>query len=194
MSMFRIQAGTNPRNKPSAAFIAVYTEAPVYEDYHEVPEDVRQTIIPLVMFLHRWDGKIGFMGGMVEEGESLAEAAAREAKEEAWFDVNIDDMQLVCSHETPRLVTNLFAVSVDLETFRDILYHQQQAQHFLAESCLFAAYFRNYPTKKKMAFDNFMEHNFAPTVKEEIACLVRFLGWEDKYGIQVSDELAGATR
>ena len=35
------------------------------------------------------------------------------------------------------------------------------------------------------SFDNFIQNNFAPTVKEEISDLIIALGWEEKYGLPI---------
>jgi len=185
-----IETGSNPNNKKQAVFVSIYTETPIWRNYHEISEENRTTIVPLVLMLQRWDGKIGFIGGNVDGDESLKEAVIREVKEEAGFDVPamlLTQMSLICSHETNKNVTHLMGLKVSEEIFRSILVNNHKAEHFLSEGTLFSVQMINYPHKP--SFDNFMQNNFAPTVKEEIYEFVKELDWLSKYNLNISDPL-----
>lgn len=180
MSFIKIEKGTNPNNKPQAVFVAFVTEAPVYKDYSEGDLHGSSKNVPLVLMNHRWDGRIGFAGGMVETGESLWDAVCRETFEELGHVMQKGDAQLVCSHETPKLVTSLYVVKATPEEFKRILLEQGTAEHFLSEGSFFSVHFQNYTTKKP-AMDTFMRNQFAPTVVAEINELVTYMEWNDKF-------------
>jgi ADP-ribose pyrophosphatase YjhB (NUDIX family) len=113
--MKRIKFGTNPNNKKQAVFVAFHGSQKVYENCEEVSEAERQTDIKLLFMVNRWDGKIGFPGGNVEDGETLREAAVREVKEELGYTVYDFDLEPVCSHDS-KIVTHLFSVEVGYDT------------------------------------------------------------------------------
>jgi 8-oxo-dGTP pyrophosphatase MutT (NUDIX family) len=180
--LHKIIPGTNPANKNEAVFIAVTTEADIYRDYEEISYDKRQTIVPLMIFLNRFDGTLGFIGGNKDGDETLVDCAVREMHEETGFKLSEEQkssLELVCSHEIKNKVLHLFSLQVSEQTFKSILSSQTQAQHYLAEGTLFATHCINYSHAK--AFDNFMKHNFAYTVKDEIQELLMLLGWDKKY-------------
>lgn len=43
-----------------SAFIAIYCESNFYKNYEQISEDKKSYILPLVIMLNRWDGKIGY--------------------------------------------------------------------------------------------------------------------------------------
>ena len=49
----------------------------IWENYHETTEEGRQFEVPLVLMVQRWDGFKGFIGGNVDEGETLLTALSR---------------------------------------------------------------------------------------------------------------------
>ncbi len=180
----KIKTGSNPNKKQEAVFVTIYTETPIWRNYEEVSEESRKTVIPLVLMLQRWDGKIGFIGGNVDNSESLKDAVVREVKEEAGFNIPIElikDMELICSHETDINVTHLMGLKVSEETYRNILINNHKAEHFLSEGTLFSVQMINYPHQP--SFDNFMQNNFAPTVKEEIYEFITKVDWVNKYNL-----------
>lgn len=184
MSIETIETGTNPNNKKQAVFVMLYAETDIWRNYQEIPEAARKTIVPVVLMLQRWDGKIGFIGGNVETGEDLLIAALREFKEEAGFvikDEHLENIHLLCSHETPKLVTHLMGFKVPETILREVLINNHKAEHFMSEGTLFTTQMINYPHKN--TFDNFMKNNFAPTVKEEIAVVIDKLKWTSKYNL-----------
>ena len=46
-----------------AVFTAIYTEYPIYLNEDSIDSHKRHTVIPLVLFSNRWDGRIGLLGG-----------------------------------------------------------------------------------------------------------------------------------
>lgn len=170
-----------------SAFIAIYCESNFYKNYEQISEDKKSYILPLVIMLNRWDGKIGFIGGHVDDGETVLDCIIRETKEEIGFSIS-DNLQknitFICSKQMNDLTTHLYALKVNEDIFRTILSEQHKSMHFLAEGTATAIHFVNYPHNK--SFDNFMQNNFAPTVKEEIYDFVKKLGWIEKYHLSLT--------
>ena len=110
-----IELGSNPENQKQAVFVALTTESQVWKNYEGISEEAKQTVIPLVLMLQRWDGQQGFVGGEVEEGESLKDAVERECFEEIGLMLNESELKsakLVSSHQTEKQVTHLMAISI----------------------------------------------------------------------------------
>ena len=162
--------------KPQAAFVAITTDMRPWELDETLAPHQRQTVARLGIFTMRWDGRVGFVGGLVDPGESPREAAAREAFEElgaqtapgaqahwAW----------VCSHETDAVAAHLFSWHVEPELFKALLAEQSRAKHWIGEGSAFCAHLRDYGPKKSYA--NFSRSNFAPAAREELEILVQFL-------------------
>ena len=85
-----------------SAFIAIFCEDSFYRNYDYLTEDKRNFIIPLVLMLNRWDGKIGFIGGKIDEGESHLQCIIIELKEEIGYDLlneSQEKVKFVCSHK-----------------------------------------------------------------------------------------------
>lgn len=184
MIIEKIETGARSGNKEQAVFIMLYAETDIWRNYQEISESARKTIVPVVLMLQRWDGKIGFIGGNVEEGEDLLNAALREFKEEAGFvikDEYLENIQLLCSHETKNLVTHLMGWKVPEAVLREVLINNHKADHFMSEGTLFTTQMINYSHTN--TFDNFMKNNFSPTVKEEIAVIIDKLNWIEKYNL-----------
>ena len=164
-----------------AVFTAIYTEYPIYENDLSIEISKRDTIIPIVLFSNRWDGRIGLLGGIIDYGENIQETAIREIQEEAGFNPNKENLKYVSLNTSSELKTHLFCLNVDFNTFKSIIKNQVEAEHFLTEVSLFGVHFINY--EHKLSFDNFMKNHFPPTVKSQIKDLIKFLNWDNKYSI-----------
>lgn len=169
-----------------SAFIAIYCESNFYKNYEQITNDKRNYILPMVIMLNRWDGKIGFIGGHIDDNEDHLSCIVRETQEEIGYTISQNlakEIFFVCSHTYMHNSTNLYALKVSEDIFREILMSQHKAEHFLTEGTASAIHFVNYPHNK--SFENFMQNNFAPTVKEEIYHLVKLLQWDKKYNIEI---------
>lgn len=180
-----IKLGSNPENKKQAVFVALTSESQVWKNYEGVSEEIKKTVVPLVLMLQRWDGKQGFIGGEVEEGESLKEAVGRECFEEIGLMLNdseLESAKLVSSHQTDKRVTHLMTIPISPELMKEAVEGFSKAEHFMSEIiAVMPIHFINYRHKK--AFNNFVKNNFASTVKEEIADLISELRWDEKYNL-----------
>jgi U8 snoRNA-decapping enzyme len=184
MEILKVETSTNSNNKKQAIFIMAYAETDIWRNYDDVSKEAQKTIVPLVLMLQRWDGKIGFVGGNVDPGEDLISAAVREFAEESGYNLSSDQIKkldFVCSHETENMVTHLMTLKVTEYVLRDIIINSHKAKHFMSEGTLFTTHMINYPHMK--SFDNFMQNNFPETVKEQIMEAVTKLSWQEKYNL-----------
>lgn len=191
-----IALGSNPDNMAQAVFVTLVSESQIWKAYEGVSAEARETVVPLVLMLQRWDGVKGFVGGEVEAGESLKEAVVRECQEEIGLVLNASEIaaaRLVSSHQMKSRVTHLMVVEVSPERMVEAVKGAADAEHFMSETVsVMPVHFINYSHKK--AFDNFIQNNFASTVKEEIADLINALGWSEKYGLPVDFVPVGMTQ
>lgn len=171
--MQKVEFGT--LNERNAVFIAFHLKSKVYQGYKSVSEEIQNREIPQVLLLQRWDSKLGFVGGMVDEGEDLITAAKREAMEEINFDfdlLNHLELKPVCSHQSkPDMNLHLFSVEIDSDYKKMIQKNAMAGSDFEAEVCglVFQQIFR----MKGRGFDEFLENGyFAPAVREELEELI----------------------
>jgi len=156
-----------------AVFAAMYCHCPILKNYEDpsIPEEDRNRSYPMVLIIYRWDNKIGFPGGFVNEGESELDALVREVNEE----VNIE----LINHENSETEKQNHIISdVEITTYpiylgeitfdTAILVHANstEAKHFLSEGVLFWA--NMYGPK----FENLLNaNNLMPFVKEDLISL-----------------------
>lgn len=175
----KIRLLSNPASIKEAVFVAFTTKHTIWENYHETTDEGRKFEVPLVLMIQRWDGCKGFIGGNVDEDETLLTALAREVKEESNFVMSEAEFLLlkpVCSHQTDHNVTHLFTVEISFERMRELIQKSMNATHFMSEVVgILPVPFVNYPHKK--SFDNFIKDQFAETVKEEVKELIEMKKW-----------------
>jgi hypothetical protein len=160
-----------------AAFVAITCQAQPWLDYDQIPEESRQFSVPMGIFLMRWDGTIGLIGGHVDAGESPLQAARRETAEELgaraeW--INGADWTPLGSRDLGGLLIHLFSWEVDPSTFKTLLREQSNAAHWMSEGTAFAACLADYGPKPSLG--NFLGQRFAPGAKEQLLDLLVFLG------------------
>lgn len=126
----------------NSAFVVFFTDpVKIYEHVESLPEQVRQLGIPLMGANLRWDGSLGFVGGLVDPGETILQAALREAGEEVGYVPDAKNVVLVCSHHmvSARRTqnTHLFACRVTMEEIYAIRQRACTAEHGATESAGF---------------------------------------------------------
>lgn len=98
-------------------------------------ENIVEHRCSMMLMTARWDGSKGFLGGMVDEGENLLEAALREIKEEA----NITDLKGVdlleaCSHRIrDGFHSHLYLCYRTYDQLKQIQQNAHTAIHFYSE-------------------------------------------------------------
>ena len=120
MTIQRVPFGHTDPSKKNAVFLAIYVDE--ISPWKYFNDDIRHLKCPAFIMIDRWDGRMGFPGGTVNEGESLIEALVREIKEEIGITVKPDQVHPIVSHET-RLITHLYGLRVLEAEFLHIYYH-----------------------------------------------------------------------
>lgn len=120
MRIQRVPFGQINPPKKNAVFLAIYVES--ISPWRYFKDDMQHLKCPALIMIDRWDGRMGFPGGTVNEGESLLEALVREIKEEIGITIKPDKVHPIVSHET-RLITHLYGLKVLEAEFLHIYYH-----------------------------------------------------------------------
>lgn len=156
----------------NASFIAYFCRGmKPWIDSKELSEEQRNTTIPAILFLNRWDGRVGFPGGNVDGNETFKEAAIRESIEEIAFRVEKSELHPICSHNFPAgnttLSTHLYSKEISQNELLDIQLNIVNSGHYGSEVmgstiCLVGDFGRG------KGFPAFINSPMASSVKEEI--------------------------
>lgn len=112
----------------------------------------------------RWNGTFGFVGGMLEQDETLEQAVIRESLEEVGVVVELTELVPLCSHVVnDDFNTHAFTCLVTPDEMFEIQKRAPDAQDFKSETCGFNVSHLT-PRSKK----NIMKYPFAKTVKEQL--------------------------
>ena len=117
----RVEFGTLSQDKKNGVFICIYTNA--ISPWKYFMDEMSETSCPAIIMIDRWDGRIGFPGGTLEEGELLEDALKREVFEEIGIRVKPEKCIGICSLETPKIRTHLYGLNVSEIEFLHIYYH-----------------------------------------------------------------------
>jgi U8 snoRNA-decapping enzyme len=175
-------------NRRNAAFVGFFVRSKLYQGYHHVSSDDQDRDLTQILLLMRWDARLGFPGGMVDEGESLAEAALREVQEEIHF-FKLDPalsseeqkqqqsrflgrLTPIVSHQIkPDLNVHFFSCEISIEERDYIRAHAHLAPHANAEVA--GVNFIHCFDRSKKGFSTLLTHGFfAPGVREELISLI----------------------
>jgi U8 snoRNA-decapping enzyme len=118
--MERVEFGDFYREKKNAVFLAIYVRE--ISPWKYFNDDIKSMRCPAIIMIDRWDGRMGFPGGTVDEGEELLEALVREVKEEIGINVKPDKVHAIASHEW-KIATHLYGLEVQEAEFLHIYYH-----------------------------------------------------------------------
>jgi hypothetical protein len=154
-------------NERNAAFVAFYTKnIELHVDHKLYGETV--TLLGMNM---RLDGTQGFPGGMVDEGETLRQAAVREIKEEINTYVSEDDLvPVVTLAYSEDLNTHLFSCEISQELMNNIKHNYLLSTHGACES---SAFITHHVTPG--SFETLLRSQLAPTVRDELNSLRNIL-------------------
>jgi 8-oxo-dGTP pyrophosphatase MutT (NUDIX family) len=121
LEQIRIPFGRLSDTKKNAVFLAIYTDK--ISPWKYFKDDMQHTTCPAVIMIDRWDGRVGFPGGTLEDGELLLDALVREINEEIGIKVKADKVKGVISQENKKIATHLFSLHVNEMEFLHIYYH-----------------------------------------------------------------------
>ena len=180
----RIPFGEIHQTKKNAVFLSIYTDEIAPWKYFN--DDIKHTRCPAVIMIDRWDGRMGFPGGTLEEGEPLLDALVREIKEEVGIRVRPEKVQGVVSHEDEKFVTHLYALKVNELEFLHIYYHilnnfsrsilnhayeEADESHFMSEitGIKIVPIFQH----KNKGINKFLENSFAGSCKTDFEIFMK---------------------
>lgn len=116
----RVPFGQQNPKKKDAVFLAIYVES--ISPWKYFKDDMQHLKCPALIMIDRWDGRMGFPGGTVNENETLMDALVREIKEEIGITVKPAQVHPIVSHES-RIVTHFYGLKVLEAEFLHIYYH-----------------------------------------------------------------------
>jgi len=100
--------------------------------------------LAMLGYVVRWNGELGFVGGLVDEGETLVDAVVRECYEEVGYRVDPARLEQVCSHSmvgrepTEAKHTHLYVCRVSADELFQIRRQSVDAPHARTEMSAFA--------------------------------------------------------
>ena len=176
MNIKQLDKGT--LGEKNSVFIAFYVK-PTYhyqtsEECRNWGKDCWNSKIALLGFGMRWDATCGFVGGKVDKGQTLVEAALREAKEEVGTELTEDKLTLICTHEMVDESTNFKQnthvflcelTSDEIYSIRNV--NLANAEHGKVEVAGF-----NVVHMVEDAFDNLPKLVWAGTAQQEIELIL----------------------
>lgn len=173
--MNKIDFNTKVEGKPQAAFVILYSlEGNPWFNYPEKSPELKDLVIPTCLMINRSDGRIGFLGGKVEPGETLEEAARREVSEESGYTLDTPIEEIV-AHDIGPITTHAFALQLSYTEIKEIQEKAMHTPYFGNEvTGVFLAQLIDYQLMfgKWGGIAELIKNNFAPSVREE---LVHFL-------------------
>ncbi|MBD3799137.1 NUDIX hydrolase [Sulfuricurvum sp.] len=183
MKTQRVPFGFLNHPKKNGVFLAIYVES--ISPWKYFKDDMQHIKCPALIMIDRWDGRMGFPGGTVNEGEHLMEALVREIKEEIGITIKPDHVHPIASHEN-HIVTHLYGLKVLEAEFLHIYYH---ILNNFSRSILLHAYeegdkshFMSEITGIKIVplihhdnkgINRFLENSFAGATREDLDVLLR---------------------
>jgi len=179
----RVPFGERDDGKRDAVFLAIYVDEISPWKYFD--DDIRHVKCPALIMIDRWDGRMGFPGGTVEDDETLLNALVREIKEEIGISAKADKVHGIASHRG-RITTHLYGLKVLESEFLHIYYH---ILNNFSRSILLHAYeegdeshFMSEITGIKIVplvlhegkgINKFIEGSFAGSAKEELEIIMK---------------------
>lgn len=179
----RVPFGWTHPEKKNAVFLAIYVDE--ISPWKYFKDDIRHLKCPAFIMIDRWDGRMGFPGGTVNEGESLLEALLRETKEEIGITVKPSQVHPIVSHES-RYVTHLYGLKVLEAEFLHIYYHilnnfsrsillhayeEGDESHFMSE--ITGIKIVPVVRHENKGINRFVENAFAGATREDLDVLLR---------------------
>lgn len=171
-----------------AAFVCVTARVQLYRDYEHMDPAKREGWHRVVLMMARRDGLHGFPGGKVEPGESILQAAIREAEEEVGLNFREQDLVYLRSDglslgwdDPDPLHVHAFVHDkgdVGVEFLQWVIRRSLDAKHFAAEGSPYWMHLSDYGSGRGLP-TTLQASNLAPAVREELDALLAFLSKQD---------------
>jgi len=189
----RIEFGKINPDKKSATFLVIFVRQMSPWRYFKDQAHIK---CPAVIMIDRWDGRTGFPGGTLEEGETLQEALVREIKEEIGLNIKPQKLIPVVSREW-KITSHLFALELIEMEFLYIYYHilnnfsrsillhaheEMDSSHFLSE--ITGIKIVPILNQEGKGINKFLQNGFAGHGKEDLEVFIKEI-----LGLELEDEL-----
>lgn len=132
----KIETGKIEANKKQMVFVLIYCKNSIPNKKYLGKEIVEK--IPTVLSLARHDGYNGFVGGKVDEGETLLEALLRESVEEIGYNLDIKRIISLATFADDNCNIHSFKYEIDFNEIETIINKIINAEHFGIEICGFS--------------------------------------------------------
>ena len=120
----------------TAVFLAITCmDSQPYLNYDQPITGEYDQKIPRVLLIMRWDGKFGFPGGWVDEGETPEQALIREVREEINYVLFKGEYKQVHEEIVGERRTILYHTDVTVDRLKGILDMASGADHYESEVC-----------------------------------------------------------
>jgi 8-oxo-dGTP pyrophosphatase MutT (NUDIX family) len=173
--MEKIDFNSKIEGKRQAAFVIFYAlDGQPWLNYDDKKPAYTNLVIPTCLIMNRSDGAIGFIGGKVEEGETLEQAAIREVGEEIGYKVSVHLEPLV-AHDIGAITSHAFIAEMKYSELRKIQDETMHAMHFGSEvTGVFLPHLIDYTSLfgKGGGIVTFLQSPMAPSVREELVHLL----------------------
>lgn len=174
MDVVKVEAGAI--GDKNSVFVAFYTKG---HHHYQTNEDCRtwgekawNSKVALLGVVMRWDASFGFVGGKVDPGETLVQAAIRETMEEVGTVITEEQLTLMCSHEMKdgqlHQNTHLYLCELSPEEIYEVRSNSDKSKHGRVEASAF-----NVVHMVEKSFTNLLDVNWAGTGREEIEILFK---------------------
>lgn len=171
----KIKTGLIEDGKSQSVFLILFArECQVYKYYYETGSKQREMLIPLVLMQLRWDGTLGFPGGLVNKGEDLIKALMRESEEELAFIINkkpIKEIKPLSTYADDSIDIHSYYLEVNYEEIKKVQQNSFLAKHFYSENqgCILPQ-IADFEGK---GIKSFLTNKFYLTAREELKDLIK---------------------
>jgi len=179
----RIPFGQLSPAKKNAVFLVIYVKDIAPWKYFK--DDIKKMRCPAMIMIDRWDGRMGFPGGIMEKGEEILDALKREINEEIGIRVSEDKVHPISSHEW-KIATHFYGLEVNELEFLNIYYH---ILNNFSRSILLHAYEEGDESRfmsettgikivpiiehNKKGINKFLENSFAGATKQDLEIFLK---------------------
>lgn len=183
MEKQRVEFGKVVPDKKNTTFLIIYVDEISPWKYFKDQTNIK---CPAIIMIDRWDGRMGFPGGTVEEGESIEEALQREIKEEIGINIKVEKLKPIVSFEW-KILSHTFALRLTEIEFLHIYYH---ILNNFARSILLHSYDAGYDKSHFLSeitgikivpilnhngkgLDEFLKNNFAGCGQDDLKVFIK---------------------
>ena len=168
-----------PEGINHCAFVFIFGWEKLYEHYEDpsMTPERKNAFYPVVVLGMRWDGHLGAIGGKVDKGETAEEAVCRETDEEIAYELEIEDLRPLISHQSATMRLDAFMYDLgtsSLNNLRYLIADATEAEGAISELTPVIAHLCDYGNGQ--GWGNLRGSNMLSTmVAEELDALRKFM-------------------